>query len=798
MLTLANPKAARHHWSCFRQQQRCLIVLTVIFASHLTAADVMDAYEWKPINIGAGGWADGIICSETDPNVRFVRTDTGQYYRWSAADNFWLPMVVQHEDGSGFGKAIIPEPSHNIQAKGNDGGSFALDPNDNKTLYLYISLGDMHYSPTFYGGLPANIYKSTDGGKNFSATHFNDTAKFTLKTNDTFLASFRQDGECLTADPNNSKVVYVGTGTRGIFKSTDGGDTWQAMRGDGLPTPAGVNDINVLPYRKGGVITVNGVTVSKIIDLVYANGQTVYALPPNNDKTNSNAQSGVYQSTDGGQTWKNLTADGKGPGPHSRGGVLDQNTGSLYVRISGGKQDLWKYEANAWKKIYDTGPVDVVAVDPKNPGNLMVTGGWGGGKWGISTDGGKTWNNIPFSGKSPASGNHAQGFSGNDPKRGCAFGCLSMDVWGNMWLIEGNDGVLRWKFDPKATTIDFIPDTAGVENFCADDLVFPKNGNGRIVVSVQDDNGMIINNPDTFDLTLFKARQGLCNGLTISVCPNDPNTIAILGYCTAITFDNGKTITPLDFKPIEKLAAEPKKLGRGSLQLSRRGKWSAGEDHLVWVFNNTAFYSRDGGKTWQQTKTDLEKIEIPTSPWTANFNVVADPFVADKFYVHSANGLFWTTTNGGETWTKGTAPSGNNTGCWVLRTNYEVQNDLWSETYAGLYHSKDAGVTWNEVKGNNGISIHIPRGGFALGKGSGKPGDAPYTVYYVHTENTSHPARDSGIYRSTTAGARWERISRRPTGLMCPGVIGASWDTYGLVGVAVAGQGFVYGKPKKP
>jgi len=86
----------------------------------------------------------------------------------------------------------------------------------------------------------------------------------------------------------------------------------------------------------------------------------------------------------------------------------------------------------------------------------------------------------------------------------------------------------------------------------------------------------------------------------------------------------------------------------------------------------------------------------------------------------------------------------------------------------------------------------------ALGKGSGKAGDAPYSVYYVYfAADRGVPARDCGIFRSTNAGATWDRIALHPYGLLMPTMINASWETYGLVGVAIGGQGFVYGKPKK-
>jgi len=79
-----------------------LIALTVLLSGNLSAIDLTETYEWKPVAIGAGGFADGLIISETDPNVCFARHDTGQYYRWNTAEDRWLPMVVQNDDGSGL------------------------------------------------------------------------------------------------------------------------------------------------------------------------------------------------------------------------------------------------------------------------------------------------------------------------------------------------------------------------------------------------------------------------------------------------------------------------------------------------------------------------------------------------------------------------------------------------------------------------------------------------------------------------------------------------------------------------
>src|SRR5690349_5684635 len=95
--------------------------------TRLLLADLSSTYSWQPIRIGGGGWADGIIISQTDPSVRFVRDDTGQAYRWDATKAEWMPLGVKNADGSGLPASAVPSPSHALHV---DPRSFALDPNN--------------------------------------------------------------------------------------------------------------------------------------------------------------------------------------------------------------------------------------------------------------------------------------------------------------------------------------------------------------------------------------------------------------------------------------------------------------------------------------------------------------------------------------------------------------------------------------------------------------------------------------------------------------------------------------------
>jgi hypothetical protein len=126
------------------------------------APDLSANYSWQPIRIGAGGWACGILIHPLDAKVRYLNDDTGQTYRWDQARSEWMPMIVRHTDGSGFPGALTG-PAREALTLG-----MALDPSELKTVYLYTSLSGIGY----------NVYKSIDGGLNFTATKMNTAAGF--------------------------------------------------------------------------------------------------------------------------------------------------------------------------------------------------------------------------------------------------------------------------------------------------------------------------------------------------------------------------------------------------------------------------------------------------------------------------------------------------------------------------------------------------------------------------------------------------------------------------------------------
>jgi len=197
-----------------------------------------------------------------------------------------------------------------------------LDPNsppDSRTLYV-----------AFYGG---GIFKSTDGGKTWVPK--NNGLK--VDQNDHFTdVKLHRDGTLFALCGAKKRGRYTPVACGGLFKSTDGGETWiDLTEGMNLYLPYG---FDVDP------------TDSNIIWLC------VSAVP------RRHAEAGVYKSTDGGKTWQKLKIDWPAGGPS-------------YVHA--------KYPS----------------IDPYNPDRVWVSTGTHGLI--VTTDGGKTWmpvSGVPFRG----------------------------------------------------------------------------------------------------------------------------------------------------------------------------------------------------------------------------------------------------------------------------------------------------------------------------------------------------------------------------------------------------------------
>ena len=778
-----------------------------VLQTSIAQTDISSQYLWQPVRIGGGGWVVGMVVHPLDHAVRYARTDVGSAYRWNNSTQQWYPMRVSN--ASGLGVQSAPETDAPT-SYGED--SIAVDPTNTSIVYMVFPTEHSTdiQTPTNY----VEIYKSVDGGNNFTPGNMSAAAILGNPNGPN-----RMDGEKLAVDPANTAVLYYGSDSQGLWRSLDDGITWTQFPLSGASgPPTNIEFVNIQFAKGPGTVTVNGVVVSK----------TIYGVSIRN---NSDAGGDVYQSTDGGQTWKDISTgvtdatSGQSLSHQALTSSID-GTDALYVvessATNGGLRAYWRYASGAWSRISLQSSIGQaltsVVVDPTNAQRIYAMGADTG--LARSDNGGATWINLG----SPQYANtlawlpQTVGMSGGEWH---SNGGLKVDAAGNLWTPTGQEGTLTIAAATASAATAANPpkwtiESTGIEELVAMDMVVPPGSNNAIVATAMDTTGFYIPNHDNFSAVQIPLQQEIISqGTAVAYAPDVPSYIAVTssnvytngtnysGYST----NGGATWSRFGAALQYTCGSSKCDIPAGMIAVSVRGSRTVGGDHIVLYPPNdfAPQYSQDGGATWHITQSfplNSDGMTINTTnynsflyPQLGQHLLKADPFTADKFYLkftHAPN-LLYISTDGGQTW-QGLANANLPDWAWdgQLVVNSKVQNDLWyadgfqGSSPHGVFHSTDGGQTFQQLAGiSHAIRI-------AVGAGSGKAGDAPYSIYFYGL-TTSSP--EWGIFQSTNGGSSWNRISYYPTGIYdVPRAMAASQDTFGKVYLGFSGNSFVYGQ----
>jgi hypothetical protein len=735
-------------------------------------------YEWKPVRVGAGGFVTGMALHPLDSEVRYARTDVGNGYRWDAVKSEWIPMLVRNvEEGTGLAEEYLGPPMvHGVE-------SIQVDPANLDIVYMAFILRSSNDVRAQYPGSSGALYKSTDRGVNFTRTGLNVPMQPNGPT--------RSWGERVAVDPNNSDVVYYGSVANGLHVSFDGAGTWsQIVSGDLITT---ANVINIVFDRRETVFVGE-----------QERSATVYAAV---------AYGGVFRSTDGGVTWASISS-----GTTLEGLVrfMTIGTDGIVHVVKRSTKELWQFANNTWvvRTVGVTwGSLGGVAVDQTNPNRMFTMSD--GGSISRSLNGGANWvslaNEFLYANTFAWLPQYTNGFRSN--------GGVYLDSTNRLWSPQGNEGVLTYTLSPSnAETgnpkIQWTIQSQGIEELVGHEVVIPPGSGDKPIISVHDATAFFIDDPDQFTAAMAQLQdQLISNGIGLSYCPNEPSYVVVFSSDANVTrsgknysgysTDGGRTWTPFGSQPIEYRA--------GQIAVSRRDNWGLGEDRIVILPSQGRLpkYSHDGGQTWNQsTGVDQSGSDAMAEGGMINFAVrqrllVADPFVANKFYLGSNDGKFYVSTDGGVTWTS-RAAAGLAAGRYhaQMEINRARSNDMWlvsgwegmfasrgvsaTNTF-GLFRTNDEGASFQR---NPAVQYAIC---LALGAPSSLPGDANYSVYF-YGKLVDDP--QWGIFRSTNEGLTWSRVAYYPAGIFdWPSMMAASWDTFGLLYVTMNGNTAVYGRP---
>jgi photosystem II stability/assembly factor-like uncharacterized protein len=499
-------------------------------------------------------------------------------------------------------------------------GSVKIDPTN--TNVVWVGTGENNnQNNVIYGD---GIYKSEDGGKTWKNMG---------------LSSSHHIGG-ISIDPNNSNIVYaaaygssrISGGERGIFKTTNGGKTWENVLK--ISEFTGCNEVHMDP-RFSNILYA---TAHQRMRNLYTG---VYGGP----------EGGIYRSLDYGVTWDKLK-NGLPSEDVGRIGIAVSpvNSDYLYAIVEATDKDKGIYKSTdrgaSWNKqnnyiasapfYYQELYCDPIEVDRVYSDDVFIQ---------VTIDGGKTWKNLGDDKKHVD--NHALWINPDDNKHiraGCDGGVYETYDQGKNWDFKSNI--------PIAEIYKITTDNA--EPFY------------NVYIGTQDNNSLggpsrTISSAGILNQDWLFTNAG--DGFETQVDWNDPNIIYSQSqFGGLVRFDK---------RSGENLFIQPQDFA----DTAYRFDWDAGfllskhDSKRLYLGGNKLLRSDDQGSTWREISQDLtrgvpkEMQKLMEQSWSidqltrkssmAQITTIAEsPLDQNILFVGSGDGLIHITTNGGTSWIK--------------------------------------------------------------------------------------------------------------------------------------------------
>ena len=663
---------------------------------------MLEGLRWRLIGPFRGGRVVAVSGHPTDRNVFYFGACAGGIWKTEDGGNIWLNVSDGQINSAAVGAIAVAESDPNV---------------------VYAGMGEACIRSNVYHG--DGVYRTTDGGRTWKHLGLTDTrhiGRIVVHPHDADVAyvaalghAFGPNAErgvfrtldggatweqvlfrdvdsgavSLAMDPTNPRIVYAafwqarrtawgltsgGPGSS-LYRSTDGGDTWQELH-TGLPA---------------GPLGRIGLAHSARAGRVYA---TVEA-----------AEGGIYRSDDYGDHWRrmsdehdlrerpwyfnHITAD------PTDADTLYATNFKLWRSIDGGS--TWTELPNAHSDHHD------LWIDPRD-GQRMINGHDGGAA--VSFDGGRTWSTvmnqptaqfyhvttdnrspyrvygaqqdnttlaIPSRSRGPAIPNAETYSVGGGESGYIAVRPDDPDI-----VFAGSNGSTMTRFNLRTGQRQVVtPWPEEVSGYGAGELRYRFQWTFPIVFSPHDPNTLYCGANVVFrSHDQGHSWEELSPDLTRAV----PSTLEPSGG--PITKDNTGAET---YATVFAIAESPVKRGR---------IWAGSDDGLVHV-------SSDDGKTWQNvTPAALPEFSLVSILEPSAHDADTCYLVANRYKLDDPAPYVYVTNDAGRSWRKIVAGLGEEDSTRSLREDPEVRGLLYLATDRGVYASFDAGVTWQPLRQN--------------------------------------------------------------------------------------------------
>ncbi len=651
-----------------------------------------------------GGRIADIAIHPDQPSVWYVAVGSGNLWKTTNRGTTWQPVFDN-------------EKSYSI-------GTVSIDPNNPNVIWV----GTGENVSGRHVGWGDGVYKSLDGGKTWRNMG---------------LSQSEHIGKILI-DPRNSDVILVaaegplwsGGGERGLYKSVNGGKSWNAVLT--VDQYTGVTDIEFDPSNPDVVYAAT-----------YQRFRRTWALMA------GGPNSGIYKSTDNGSTWRQVTQGLPGGDMGKIGlAVTPADPNLVYATIEANQKEKGFYRSTnkgeSWEKRNSyisggTGPhyYQEIEASPDNPDLVYQMDVF----LHVTTDGGNTFDYLT-NGRTKHSDNHA----------------LWIDPSDGQHLIAGTDGGLYESFDHGDTWKHFA--NLPISQFYK--LGLDNSEPFYNIVGGAQDLGTLIGPSRTTNVEGVRNRDWYvplgADGYGSTYDWKDNNTAYMMWQQGSLVRLNIKTGETIGIKPNPVNAEEPE-------------RWNWDSPILVSPHNNERIYfgsqrlwkSDNRGDKWEAISKDLTtntnryELSLMDRVWSvddlydngamskyATLTTIAEsPLQEGLLYTGSDDGLIHVSENGGTSWSKSDIKIPSRSFINDIEASQHDPNTVFAVVDAHklgdyapyIFMSTNKGSSWQAIVGD------LPKGTIVW---SIKQDHEDANLLFIGTE--------FGIYFSYNKGTSWMKL----------------------------------------